>query len=54
MTKKQLNKEYTKVMMKAEEAIGRKAAVSLLRKADSIRKKLYEIDQLEFPLIHNG
>tara|TARA_Y100001968_G_scaffold313185_1_gene337129 strand:+ start:1892 stop:2032 length:141 start_codon:yes stop_codon:yes gene_type:complete len=42
MTKKQLNKEYNHVMLKAEKAIGRKEAVHLLHRADSIRKRLGE------------
>ncbi len=40
MTEKQLKKEYAKVMLKADKAIGRKEVVSLLHKAASIRKKL--------------
>ena len=43
MTKKQLNKEYEKTMLEAEEAVGRKDAVHLLHKADRIRKKLYQV-----------
>ncbi len=44
MTHRQLNKEYVDIMRKADKAIGRKEAVSLLHKADSIRKKLHAID----------
>tara|TARA_Y100001968_G_scaffold229671_1_gene212473 strand:- start:281 stop:430 length:150 start_codon:yes stop_codon:yes gene_type:complete len=40
MTKRQLNKEYAKVMTKAEKAIGRKEAVSLLHRADRIRNQI--------------
>jgi len=40
MTEKQLNKEYAKVMRKAQDAVGRKEGVGLLHKADSIRKKM--------------
>ena len=42
MTKKQLNKEYDSLMVKAERAVGRKEAVSLLHRADSIRKRMNE------------
>ena len=40
MTKEQLNKEYAKIMVKAEKANGRKEVVSLLHKADRIRAAL--------------
>ncbi len=53
MTQAQLNEEYEEIMLEAQEAIGRKDAVSLLRKADKIRKKLYQV-QPEYPLLHNG
>ena len=43
MIKKQLNKEYEKTMLEAEEAVGRKDGVHLLHKADRIRKKLYQV-----------
>ncbi len=42
MTKKQLNMEYEKLMIKAERAVGRKEAVSLLHRADSISKRIFE------------
>ena len=42
MTKSQLNKEYVDIMLKADKAVGRKEAVSLLHRADSIRKKLHK------------
>ena len=44
MTKRQLNKEYADVMLKADKAVGRKEAVSLLHRADSIRKKLHKVE----------
>ena len=44
MTRRQLNKEYADVMLKAGKAIGRKEAVSLLHRADSIRKKLHKVE----------
>ena len=44
MTKKQLNKEYVDIMLKADKAVGRKEAVSLLHRADSIRKKLRKVE----------
>ena len=53
MTKKQLSKEYAKVMLEAEEALGRKEAISLFKKAHSIKKKLYQYED-DYPLIHNG
>ena len=54
MSKKQLNKDYNKVMQKAKEALGRKESVRLFHKASSIRKKLCENNSMEYPLIHNG
>tara|TARA_Y100001968_G_scaffold333938_1_gene401433 strand:+ start:12627 stop:12794 length:168 start_codon:yes stop_codon:yes gene_type:complete len=44
MTQRQLNKEYREIMLKADQAVGRKEAVGLLHKADSIRKKLRIVD----------
>jgi len=44
MTRKQLNKEYASVMLKANRAVGRKEAVSLLHRADAIRKCMAEKD----------
>ena len=44
MTKRQLNKEYADVMLEADKAVGRKEAVSLLHRADSIRKKLHKAE----------
>ena len=44
MNQRNLNKEYVDTMLKADKAIGRKEAVSLLHKADAIRKKLHVID----------
>ena len=40
MTKGQLNIEYVKIMTKADRAIGRKEALSLLRRADRIRNQI--------------
>ena len=42
MTKKQLNKEYAKAMSQADNAIGRKEAIGFFRRAEEIRKRLYE------------
>ena len=53
MKKTQLNKEYAKVMLKAQEAQGRKEAMSLFKKARLIRKELC-LEEAEYPLIHNG
>ena len=44
MAQRQLNKEYVDIMLKADKAVGRKEVVSLLHKADSIRKKLHDLD----------
>ena len=52
MTITQLNKEYAKVMLEAQDAQGRKEAMSLLKKARSIRKELNH-DEAEHPLIHS-
>ena len=40
MTTKKLNKEYANLMLKAERAVGRKEGVSLLHRADKIRKRM--------------
>ncbi len=44
MTKKQLNKEYESVMLKADRAFGRKEVVSLLHRAESLRKRMNDKD----------
>ena len=40
MTQAQLNEEYEEIMLEAKEAIGRKDAMSLFKKAHLIQKKL--------------
>tara|TARA_Y100001968_G_C19435028_1_gene759142 strand:+ start:2432 stop:2599 length:168 start_codon:yes stop_codon:yes gene_type:complete len=40
MRKKQLNNEYDLLMLKADQAIGRKEVVRLLHRAASLRQKL--------------
>ncbi len=40
MARTKLNKEYAKTLQQAEEAVGRKEALSLFKKARLIRKKL--------------
>ncbi|WP_320664325.1 hypothetical protein [Prochlorococcus sp. MIT 1223] len=40
MNQSKLNKEYAKVMHKANNAVGRKEAVSLLHRADRIRTEI--------------
>ena len=44
MSQRKLSKEYVDTMLKANKAVDRKEAVSLLHKADSIRKKLRVVD----------
>ncbi len=53
MTKTQLNKEYAKTILEAQEAQGRRATIELLKHARSIRKEL-NYDEVEYPLIHDG
>ena len=52
MSKKKLNNEYEKLMLEAEKAVGRKEAISLFKKARSIKKKIHQ-DLLENPLVHH-
>ena len=42
MTKTQLRNEYELIMLQAEKAVGRKEAMSLFKKARSIKKKIYQ------------
>ena len=42
MTRTQLNIEYEKVMLEADKAVGRKEAMSLFKKARSIKKKILQ------------
>ena len=51
MTKTQLNKEYAKAILEAQQAEGRRETMTLLKKARSIRKEL-QLDEHEYPLIH--
>ncbi len=51
MKKAQLNKEYSKVMLKAAKATGRKETMNLYKKARLIRKELH-LDEPEYPAIH--
>ena len=53
MTTNQLNKEYSKTMQEAAEALGRRETMELYKKARSIRKKLY-LQDLEYPQFQNG
>ncbi len=53
MTKAQLNKEYEKTILEAQEAQGRRETMTLLKKARSIRKEL-QLEEIEYPLVHNG
>ncbi len=41
MTKTQLHEEYSKTMQEAEEASGRRETMDLFKKANSIKKRLY-------------
>ncbi len=52
MTKKQMNKEYAKIMLKAEAAVGRKEAMSLFKEARLIRKKIHHNESS--PPLHQG
>ena len=53
MTKNQLHEEYSKTMQEAEKASGRRETMDLFKKANSIKKRLYNVDH-PYPLIHNG
>ena len=53
MTKKQLHEEYSKTMKEAQHASGRRETMDLFKKANSIKKRLYNADH-PYPLIHNG
>ena len=53
MTKTQLHEEYSKTMQEAEDASGRRETMDLFKKANSIKKRLYNVDA-PYPLIHNG
>ncbi len=52
MTKTQLNKEYAKALLEAQEAEGRRETLNLLKKARSIRKEL-QLDEYECLLKRN-
>ena len=52
MTKNQLHEEYSKTMQEAEDASGRRETMDLFKKANSIKKRLYNVDQT-YPLIQN-
>ena len=41
MTKTQLHEKYSKTMQEAEEASGRRETMDLFKKANSIKKRLY-------------
>ena len=53
MTKTQLHEEYSKTMTEAQHASGRRETMDLFKKANSIKKRLYNVDHLG-SLIHNG
>ena len=44
MTKTQLHEEDSKTMKEAEEACGRRETMDLFKKANSIKKRLYNAD----------
>ena len=44
MTKNQLHEEYSKTMQEAEKASGRRETMDLFKKANSIKKRLYNVD----------
>ena len=51
MTKTQLHEEYSKTMKEAQDASGRREMMDLFKKANSIKKRLYNVDS-PYPLIH--
>ncbi len=51
MKKAQLNKEYSKVMLKAAKAAGRKETMNLYKKARLIRKELH-LDEPDYPVMN--
>ena len=53
MTKTQLHEEYSKTMKEAQHASGRRETIDLFKKANSIKKRFYNLDHA-CPLIHNG
>ncbi len=53
MTKTQLHEEYSKAMQEAQHASGRRETMDLFKKANSIKKRLCNVDNLH-SLIHNG
>ncbi len=53
MTKTQLHEEYSKTMKEAQHASGRRETMDLFKKANSIKKRLYKLDNA-YHLIHNG
>ncbi len=52
MTKAQLNKEYERIMLEANKAVGRKEAMGLFKRARQIKKKLYR-DEFTYPPLNN-
>jgi len=42
---KELSTEYINLLVKAQEAVSRKEAISLIHKADAIRQQLYTIPE---------
>ena len=44
MTKTQLHEEYSKTMKDAQDASGRRDTMDLFKKANSIKKRLYNTD----------
>ncbi len=45
--------EYEKIILEAQKAEGRRETITLLKKARSIRKEM-QLDEIEYPLVHNG
>ena len=44
MTKTQLHEEYSKTMKEAQHAYGRRETMDLFKKANAIKKRLYNVD----------
>ena len=51
MTKTQLHEEYSKTMKEAQDASGRREMMDLFKKANYIKKRLYNVEN-PYPLIH--
>ncbi|WP_036918922.1 MULTISPECIES: hypothetical protein [unclassified Prochlorococcus] len=48
-----LKKEFAEIMLLADQARGRKEAIGLFKKANSIKKRLHKVETEQY-LPHNG